>query len=72
MNVQDTIDVSKAENRITHIEPRDDDEFAFTCRALFDECDGESQLDQSQPAEFWGKDIDGNEWRVHVSRVRRV
>ena len=41
-------------------------EFAAICEELFSECEGSATLDDSGPSEFWGTDVDGNEWRIHV------
>jgi len=34
------------------------------CETLFAECDGDVEANGLH--EYWGKDLDGNEWRVHV------
>ncbi len=33
-------------------------------RALFGECEGD--VENGSEHEYWGVDVDGNDWRVHV------
>jgi len=41
---------------------------SVVCAALFVECEGDVAVhDAERPHhEYWGTDVDGNDWRVHV------
>jgi hypothetical protein len=52
------------ENRIVTITALDSAEHETLCRILFEEC--EDTADNGAVTEYWGIDLDGNEWRVHV------
>ena len=66
--VAEAIDRSIARDCIAHIDEIDAKQAGTTldavCDALFSECEDEVETDTVR--EFWGKDVDGNEWRVHV------
>lgn len=63
------ISESIRENRSTHIETVGD------ATALHDslaaECEGETDANHGAH-EYWGADVDGAEWRIHVSAARRA
>ena len=51
---------SIAEDRIIYLDYSD-----AARDALSAECEGDAETDDVH--EFWGVDVDGNEWRVHLS-----
>lgn len=66
--VTEAIGASIAQNEIVYIEVlRMTPETIL--RDLFEACDdtAEQPTDTGRTVEYWGRDIDGNDWRVHVS-----
>ncbi len=62
MNAQQAISQSVAQNEIVTL-----DWSAAAIVALQAECDDSADADAAH--EFWGVDLDGGEWRVHVARA---
>jgi hypothetical protein len=66
--VEQAIESSKKRNNIAHIDAIDMRQASVSaeavCEELFAEC--EDDAENGSVREFWGEDIDGNEWRVHV------
>ena len=68
--ISNAIDRSISQNEIVTLESdeiaRAGNSVEAVCSELFAEC--EDSTDADTVTEYWGKDIDGNEWRVHVTR----
>jgi hypothetical protein len=62
----DAIDMSIHENRIVHL-----DYTTALAAELAQECEDSVEVPQGDGdhdwIEYWGRDIDGNEWRVHLT-----
>ena len=72
--VELAIDRSKSHNEIVTIRESETDVSAKAIeRALYEECEGDvvtKSIRGNRFREFWGRDVDGNEWRVHVESDR--
>lgn len=64
--VSDAIDKSKATTSIVTIEANED-RYAGVCDELATECEDSVEATERK-TEYWGKDVEGTEWRVHVTR----
>jgi hypothetical protein len=61
--VSAAIDLSIAQTEIVTIEA--DGSHDAVCAELAQECEG--SVEDASPAEYWGTNLDGDDWRVHVS-----
>lgn len=68
--IEAAIDTSKTTDSIVHISALELRQAGVSYQAahdaLFLECEGDTESDGIE--EFWGQDIDGNTWRVHLHR----
>ena len=61
-NAQQAIDDSISQNRIVHIdEPTQED---LDCLMV----ESDDSVENGPVTEYWGRDEDSNDWRVHVAR----
>jgi len=51
-------------NEIVTFNAKDGDEYQAYGRVLFAECEG--TVETPDVTEYWGVDLEGNNWRVHV------
>lgn len=67
--IETAIDRSKSHNEIVSLDALEIRRAGLSvkavCAALFVECEGDVEANDGVH-EFWGRDVDGTEWRVHV------